>query len=115
MPEFKEKEQVGTGTINLKTFKKADGSFETLCETKLDKLNAEGTIEELTKIVNKLYKEDLCSQGKTCQKCGNLIPNHYENELCMDCYKKEQEPQQAIPVPQKEQATYKGEQINPVA
>jgi len=113
MPEFKEKEQIGQGVINLKTFKKADGSFETVCETKLEKLNVEGTIEELTKLVNKLYKEDLCSQGKTCEKCGKLIPNHFLNALCKECYNKEKAPE----VPKKEveePKEYKGEQINPL-
>lgn len=87
MPKFEEEKVIGEGTITIKTIKKLDGNFETKTDLNVKNVNTEGLIEGLKKIIDKLFREDLCKKGRTCEKCGTLIPDHFTNSLCEKCYK----------------------------
>ena len=73
--------------IKVKTIKRGE-EFITNLTTDLKNINSEGIISELQKLIDKIWKEDVCSGGRQCEKCGVLIPNHYGNDLCITCYNK---------------------------
>lgn len=88
MPKFEQQGNVvGEGTIKIKTIQRGE-EFDTTFDVDLKNVNTEGLIIELDKLSKKLYEEELCSDGKTCEQCEKLVPNYFVNTLCLDCYKK---------------------------